>query len=244
MDNLRTVNCGGREIKWLLTRKKVKNINLRIKTDGIVYISASSKVSVGYIEDFIRQKSDFIFTNLDRFAARPAPPELPEADREYKSGDTVCYFGCYYTLRIVIDTGILYASEENAIVRDKEILVTVRYGNRAGKVLEKFYAAETEKLFQLLNKRTCEFFREKEYSVPLAELQIRNMKSRWGSCHITDKKIVMNSRLALYPEICSEYVFIHEYAHFIVPNHSAAFYAVVADIMPDYKACINTLKQF
>lgn len=244
MDNLRILNCGGREIKWLLTRKKVKNINLRIKTDGIVYISASSRVPVGYIEDFIRQKSDFIFTNLDKFAARPLPPELPAADREYKNGDTVCYFGRYYTLRIVIDTGILYASEENAIVRDKEILVTVRYGSRAGKILKKFYDTETEKLFRSLNLRTYLIFRDKGYNIPPTELQIRNMKSRWGSCHITNKKIVMNSRLALYPEICSEYVFIHEYAHYIVPNHSAAFYAVVADIMPDYKACVNMLKQF
>lgn len=236
MDNLRILNCGGREIKWLLTRKKVKNINLRIKTDGIVYISASARVPIWYIEKFIRQKSDFIFTNLDRFAARPAAPVLPESGTEYKSGDTVCYFGVNYTLSILIST------KERAEIVGKNIAVYVKSSDRTGRVLKKFYDTETEKLFRSLNLRTYLIFRDKGYDIPPTALQIRNMKSRWGSCHITDKKIVMNSRLALYPEICAEYVFIHEYAHYIVPNHSSAFYAVVADIMPDYKTCVKILK--
>lgn len=236
MGDLRILNCGGREIKWLLTRKKVKNINLRIKTDGIVYISASSRVPVGYIERFIRQKSDFIFTNLDKFAARPAAPVLPEAAAEYKNGDTVCYFGENYTLSILI------SPKERAEIVGKNIAVYVKNAERTGRVLKKFYDTETEKLFRSLSLRTYLIFRDKGYDIPPSELQIRNMKSRWGSCHITDKKIVMNSRLALYPEVCSEYVFIHEYAHYVVPNHSAAFYAVVADIMPDYKVCVNILK--
>lgn len=69
------------------------------------------------------------------------------------------------------------------------------------------------------------------------------MTSRWGSCHIAKGKIVMNSRLALYPEVCAAYVFIHEYAHFIVPNHSKDFYAVLEELMPDYKICIDMLKK-
>lgn len=237
MDNLRSLTCGGREIKWLLTRKKVKNVNMRIKPDGIVYISASGRVPIGYIEDFIRVKSDFIFASLEKFAAKAAAPELPEADRTYKSGDTVCYFGENYTL------SILLSQKERVEIAGKSMLVCVKSGERAGTVLKKFYAAETEKLFQSLNRRTCAVFGEKEYSVPLADLQIRKMTSRWGSCHISDGKIVMNSRLALYPEVCAAYVFVHEYAHFIVPNHSAAFYAVVADIMPDYKICVQMLKR-
>ena len=86
-------------------------------------------------------------------------------------------------------------------------------------------------------------FTDKGYSVPAASLQIRKMSSRWGSCHINKKKIVMNSRLALYPGECSEYVFVHEYAHFVVPNHSADFYAVLADVMPDYKKYMKLLKE-
>lgn len=234
---------GGREVRWVLTRKKVRNVNLRVKPDGIVYISANTRVPVKFIEDFIREKSDFIFSALEFFSKRENAPALPKNSEDYQNGDTICYFGKYYTLCIEIDGSISYASQENVSVEEDKIVVTVRYENRVGKVLEKFYAEETRKLFETLNRRTRLMFSAKGYGVKQAELQIREMSSRWGSCHISEGKIVMNSRLALYPEICAAYVFVHEYAHFVVPNHSAAFWAVVCDIMPDYKVCKEILKK-
>ncbi len=241
--NIRTLTAGGREIRWILTRKKVKNVNLRVKPDGMVCVSANTRVSVKFIEDFILKNAEFIFSALDRFAVKSAAPALPKASEDFQNGDTVCYLGKNYTLSIVIDNSISYAAQENASLLGDELKVTVRYENRAGRVLEKFYAEETRKLFETLNRRTRLMFLAKGYSVDGAELKIREMKSRWGSCHIADKKIVMNSRLMLYPEVCAAYVFVHEYAHFIVPNHSADFYAVVGDVMPDYRVCMEMLKK-
>lgn len=234
---IRTVHIGGREIRWVLSRKSVKNVNLRVKPDGIVYVSANSRVTVGFIEDFIKEKADFIFSALDGFAKRPPSPELPKSGMTFQSGDTVCYFGRNYTLSIEFST------HERVIPDEKAFNVKARSADRIGRVLEKFYADETKKLFEALNRRTALMFLAKGYKVETAALQIRDMRSRWGSCHISDKKIVMNSRLTLYPEICAAYVFVHEYAHFIVPNHSKTFYKVVADIMPEYKICVNMLKK-
>lgn len=237
MNDLRKLTVRGREILWVLSRKKVKNVNMRIKPDGIVYISASSRVTIGFIEEFIREKSDFIFSALDRFSVLSPAPKLPQGDEAYKSGDTFRYFGTDYTLSIIV------SPIEDVKLSGKLILAAVKNEERTGRVLKKFYAEETAKLFADLNKRTYEMFRAKGYNVPFAELQIRSMTSRWGSCHISGGKIVMNSRLALYPEVCAAYVFIHEYAHFIVPNHSKDFYAVVGGLMPDYKICVNMLKK-
>ena len=41
----------GSEISYELTRKPVKNVNLRVKEDGTLRISANSRVSVRHIED-------------------------------------------------------------------------------------------------------------------------------------------------------------------------------------------------
>ena len=236
-DKLRTIVIGGREIHWLLTRKKVRNINLRIKPDGIVYVSASRRVPVGYIEDFIRSKRSFIVSALEKFASHAGSPDLPEAGAEYTDGSTLCYFGENYTLSIFI------AVRENVVIDGDRLIVYAKTEDRVGVLLKNFYLKETKKLFGELNKRTCLMFVSKGYPVPEAELQIRKMSSRWGSCHIQKKKIVMNSRLALYPEECSEYVFVHEYAHFVVPNHSGDFYAVLADVMPEYKKYMKILKE-
>ena len=64
---LRQVICGDRTIEYLLTRKKVKNINLRIKPEGKVYVSASQRASAAYIDDFIREKQAYILDALDRY---------------------------------------------------------------------------------------------------------------------------------------------------------------------------------
>ncbi len=237
MNDIRTVNCGGRTISYILTRKKVKNVNLRIKPDGIVYISAPSRVTIKFIEDFIREKSGFIYESLDRFSSRPPAPELPEAGKIYRSGDVLRYWGTDMTLEVIAPS-----EKESVSADDKNITVFASSEERTGILLQKFFARQTEKTFAEMNRKTHLMFRAKGYSVPLAEIKIRKMTSRWGSCHYTEGKIVMNSRLTLYPDICAAYVFVHEYAHFIVPDHSRDFYAVVEDIMPDYKICRRILK--
>ena len=42
------------EIKYVLERKKVKNINLRVKPDCSVYVSAPHRAAVREIEGFIK----------------------------------------------------------------------------------------------------------------------------------------------------------------------------------------------
>ena len=37
------------------------------------------------------------------------------------------------------------------------------------------------------------------------------------------------------PAECIEYVVLHEFAHFVHPNHSKDFYALVEKLMPDWK---------
>lgn len=67
-------------------------------------------------------------------------------------------------------------------------------------------------------------------------LKARRMKTRWGVCMPGKRQITLNLRLAEKPLAAVEYVVVHEYAHFVHCDHSPAFWAVVARILPDYKA--------
>lgn len=44
-----------------------------------------------------------------------------------------------------------------------------------------------------------------------------------------------NKRLLEAPRNCIEYVVMHEFCHFIHPNHSKHFYSFLAMLMPDWK---------
>ena len=67
-------------------------------------------------------------------------------------------------------------------------------------------------------------------------IKVRDMRTRWGSCHPAKRQITLAARLALQPPEAIEYVVVHEYCHFVHPDHQAGFWALVASILPDYKA--------
>ena len=73
-------------------------------------------------------------------------------------------------------------------------------------------------------------------------ITIREQKTRWGSCSSAGN-LNYNWKLVLMPERVMDYVVIHELAHQKEMNHSARFYAVVAQQMPDYKVWQSWLKE-
>ena len=62
----RTVCAGGKKIKYILERKQVKNINLRVRPEGSVKVSASPRIDTSYIDDFVLSKVEFILKALER----------------------------------------------------------------------------------------------------------------------------------------------------------------------------------
>lgn len=73
------------------------------------------------------------------------------------------------------------------------------------------------------------------------KVTIRAMTSCWGSCRSNTKSLTFNVKLAYKPIECVDYVVIHELAHFIHPNHSPEFWALVEQYCPDYRRIRNRL---
>ena len=83
----RTVCAGGKKIKYILERKQVKNINLRVRPDGSVKVSASPRVDESQIDDFVLSKVEFILKALERFeSAETTERQFQEELVKAKSG--------------------------------------------------------------------------------------------------------------------------------------------------------------
>ena len=69
----RRIVLNGQDIEYELQRKQVKNINLRIRQDGTVYVSASPTVSLTVIEKFMQSRSGLILSAIEgaKLAQRP-----------------------------------------------------------------------------------------------------------------------------------------------------------------------------
>ncbi len=160
--------------EYTVTRKKVKNINLRIRENGSVTVSAPCSTPERVIISFVEEKSSKIaeiLTNL--------PPQSPQKR---------------------------YTKEE------KE-----RFLERAESVCRKI-----EPLFF-----------EGEYEKP--KIELCSGKSRHGYCVPSKNLIRLNISLSDHSDDVLEFVAMHEYCHFLCPNHSAAFYFELTRRMPDWR---------
>lgn len=80
MKELRALPDGS--ITYELHRKRVKNMNLRVTTSGVVRVSASPCVPVGMIEEFICRHRAFIEKALRNRKSRGGHPMVPAVDTE------------------------------------------------------------------------------------------------------------------------------------------------------------------
>ena len=73
-------------------------------------------------------------------------------------------------------------------------------------------------------------------------IKVRSMTSRWGVCFMAKRQITFALQLYHMPPAAQIYVVVHEYCHFLQPNHSPAFWAEVEKLLPDWKARRELLK--
>lgn len=227
---LRTVTgAQGESIVYELTRKPVKNINLRIRPDGSVAVSASRRVTLTYLDDFVRSKEEFIRAAKERCKAR-----MDAANHlQYVSGEKLPFCGKTLTLSLSL------RQSRQCIVRCAgEVLelyapVGSSKEQRAA-AIEHWYRREAAAYLPALVRRWYPPFAAQVIAYP--QLRIRKMTSRWGVCQPKNGVITLSTMLMQVPEEAAEYVVVHEFAHFLVPNHSGQFYAAVADVLPDWKA--------
>lgn len=228
---MRSVFFENDEIVYSLERKKVKNINLRIKQSGEVCVSAPRFVSAERIDSFVLQNAPKILAAKRRFdAAKASEPQL-------SNGDTVFVLGKKYSLFVFEGGSFSYS------FCGDELHITVKnsaeFENRKN-AYDNVLRAEAEKAFPEIIKKYYPAFADCCKSVPT--LKIRKMKAQWGNCRSKSNAITLNSRLAAYGEKVIEFVVLHEYCHFVQPNHSPAFYAKLDRVMPDWRVYDKVLK--
>ena len=81
-----------------------------------------------------------------------------------------------------------------------------------------------------------------QMGVTYGRVTIRNQKTRWGSCS-SKGNLNFNCLLMLTPREVQDYVIVHELSHRKEMNHSPKFWAVVEEVLPDYKKRRNWLRE-
>ena len=210
----------------------MKNVNFRAKDDGIIYVSANSRVSVKEVERFLTERADFFFGAFERLQAREKRSEI--------NTETVNWLGQEYPVRII------HNARECAVLDEIECRVFTRLGNDGEYVLSLIQRAVADRFAALcreLNEEVRAELQRNGLTPPPTQITIKDMKTRWGSCSYTKGHISINIRLAAYPRETVLSVFWHEYAHYWHHDHSKRFYDFLLRLYPDYYRWNDLLKE-
>ena len=215
------LSLGGTPVEYTLERKRVKNINLRVR-GGEVFVSAARWVPREVIEQFLLSRAGLIL----RAVEQSAPPR----ERRWVSGERLFYLGRELTL--CVEKG----RQSRVTVQGDLLRVEVRETGNAERVeraLAAWYRAESERLC----REACDrlYPRFAPLGVPRPEIRMRAMRSCWGNCRPERRIVTFNAFLAAAAPDCIEYVTAHELTHFLHADHSPAFYAALACVVPDWK---------
>lgn len=219
------IQFGNREIEYKLQRKNVKNINLNVKPNMDVVVSANSQVPQDYIDSYVKDKAPWIIKNLDNF--RDTLSE--DVPRRYVSGETVKFLGKQYRLRIIEGT------PEEVSFLDGFVDLTINdVGNtkKKQKMLSQWLRQQAEATFH--KSLDTIYPKLQKYGVAKPGIMIRSMKARWGSCLKDRGLLLLNLELVKAPVHCIDYVVLHELLHFMCPRHDNKFYGYMTVLMPDW----------
>ncbi|AWP36504.1 hypothetical protein CYJ15_05720 [Heyndrickxia coagulans] len=214
-------------IDFVVKRKKVKNVNLNIKPDMTIEVTANDRVPLDFICDFVKTKGAWILKNVKTF--QDVQP-YRQSEREYVSGETFKYLGKQYRLRVMQEEeekvkyfrGFIYL-----YVKDTENV------NRKAKLIDEWYREKAQKTFhESLAKM---FPLVQKYGVDKPNIDLRSMKARWGSALTEKNTILLNTDLIKAPKYCIDYVVLHELIHFKYNDHSDNFYKMLYSLMPDWE---------
>jgi predicted metal-dependent hydrolase len=175
-------------------------------------------------EKLLRSKSAWLLRHVARFdRLRKIVP-----DRRFVSGERLPYLDETLILEVATGPARVYR-------RDGSLVVSARYVRRA---VEDWYFTQAQ---GELSRRVGEV--TKRFGIKIRGVRISRAKTRWGSCSSTGW-ININWRLMLAPSRIVDYLIAHELSHVAHKNHSAAFWARVAELHPAYPESERWLRKF
>lgn len=203
-----------------------RNIGVRVLPNGVVKVTAGKTTSKKVISEFLNHCGVWIYKSLDEYQSlrERHPP------KKYVMGEKFLFRGKEHTLTFspTSNKRPFFKTSHNELILYLPIEDVAH--QELVKALRKFYKKSgSEQL-----TKSVEYHSQLMNLYPKA-LSFRSQKTRWGSCS-SDGNVSLNWRLIVAPEVCLNYVVIHELSHLKYQNHSRKFWDLVEKYSPGWKA--------
>lgn len=208
------IDCKSYEV--IIERKlSNKNTYIRVKLDFSILVTTGK-----FTTD--REIKNLINTNYDKLMKMIKAQEV-----KVQNSEGFNYLGKKYDIVYVDYCDISFGSEKVFINKKLDV--------------DRWYKEQAQKIFLEHLNLIYERFSKK---IPYPRLRIRKMTSRWGVCNTKTKVVTLNLELIKRDTKYLDYVIVHELSHLIHANHSAYFWALVEENMPEYRVYRKEMKEF
>ena len=209
-----------------LVRSKRRTVGLTVTEEGLLIVRAPLRMPLAQITQAVYGKADWIIKKQAEQLARMAR----KSRHAYVEGETFPFLGEPYALHY--QAGL---SE----IRTREGLLLLPYcePEAAKELLTEWYKRQARAVF----------YDRLQYYAPVIGVRpsvVRHSSAhgRWGSGG-PNNSINLVWRLVMAPLSVIDYVAVHELCHIRRRDHSAAFWKLVQDILPQYKTARRYLKE-
>lgn len=231
-DGKRRIQLQEHILEYILRRSKRRSIGFLISDEGL-RISAPKWVTLGEIENAIREKQRWIFNKLNEQRERSARQLQPQM--QWRDGASLPYLGESITLRIASDSnaGVHY----DAVSRELTVCLPADAGEQQLKDrVQSWLQWQAKRVFA----ERLPLYAEK-LGVAYHSFSLTSAMTQWGSC-TADGKIRLNWRLMHFALPQIDYVIAHELSHLREMNHSPRFWATVQSVFPEFEAAKKALR--
>lgn len=223
----RSVMLGGSVLGYSLKRGKRRTIGFTIDDSGLT-VAAPRWVTLGQIDDAIREKSRWILTKLAEWREQRArAPTL-----QWHEGAYLPLFGVPTLLR-------LDGTARAALFDNHVLTLPLPPDATAARIRDSAYGWMQDRARALFAERLAVICAQ--LSMPVGRWALSSARTRWGSC-TSDGTIRLNWRLLHFSPSVIDYVVAHEVAHRKELNHGPRFWSTVESIFPEYRDAEATLK--
>lgn len=223
-------DCGLIEVDCRITH--TKNINIRIKENGDVYVTHSAYIPIEKVDDFVKLKAKWIIKH--------SKTKAESYDMlENASLNSIFLLGKEYALRSLAkeqflsicydivpnfdnESGLVYFKNNVIYLFGDKIAALTKLKKQLKIFAQEYFVKRVEIIKSQLNFS--------EY----IEITVKNVKSWWGTCNKKDKKMQFNLRLIARTPDEIDSVIYHEFAHLKVAGHSKQFYKILFGYCPQY----------
>lgn len=228
IDAITTLN--GQKVAYKIVHsKRARRLRITVSVSGVT-VTLPAGVKAVEAERMIQQNSRWLLAQLERVAKKKAVGSSIPEDMVLLRGKPIHI----EVIREVSRISRVHISE----LREK-LLARVPAGSRGNPrgLVEPWLKAQARKdIEEVVLQQAARM------NLRVKSISIRDQRTRWGSCS-SKGTLSFNWRLIMAPPAVLEYVVIHELSHLRHPNHSPAFWGVVAHYAPDYKTLRHWLRK-